>query len=518
MGIIDGFSALFSSWNPIFFAILGTVIGLIGGAIPGLSSGTMVSLLIPVTFYMDTLPALAFIYTITKASDFGGSIPAILFNTPGTPQASATQMEGFPLTLQGKQGKAMRVAVIASAQGDICSELLLIFGASAIAVYAAGLGPPEYVAVYFCAFIIIGGLLGKSIVKGLLSILLGIMLSLIGTDPITADERFAFGIDYLLEGIALVPLLLGVFVLSEVLVKSTERSVMRSDQSIAPESSNPKDRRVTWPEYKRCLPVMFRSTAIGTAIGMLPGVGSAVACFVAYAEARRKSKNEDTWGKGEIKGIAAAEASNNATSGANLIPLLTLGIPGSTAAALLSGVMLIHGVIIGPAVFTSSHDTIYGMFAAGLVCILTYLVVGYWGSGYIGRLIAILPARMVYPIIFVTCYVAVYATRQTYFDMVIMTIFGLAGCLMKRLELSLPAFVIAFILGPGIERALRQSMLLEDSGALIFLQRPVALLFFVIGFVAIALRILHSRRHSRGKVGAEQRHQEVASTSTQEWR
>lgn len=493
MDILHGFATLFSDWHPVFFAILGTLVGLFAGAMPGVSASAAIALLIPVTFYMDTLSALAFIYTIGKAADFGGSIPAILFNTPGTPQASATQQEGYPLTLQGKQGKALRMAVLASAQGDVCSELLLIFGASFIAVYAARMGPPEYVGVYFCAFIIIGSVLGNSILKGLLSTLLGILLALVGFDSITAEERYAFGIDFLLEGVSLVPVLLGIFVMSEVFIQVADRKSLNDDRSIAPESDNPEDRRVTWKEYKRCLPVIYRSTAIGTVIGMLPGIGAAVACFVAYGEARRVSKMKDTWGKGEIEGVAAAEAANNATSGANLIPLLTLGIPGSTSAALLAGVMLIHGVTIGPSVFVTSRDLIYGLFAAGLLCILTYLIVGYWGSGLVGRMIAIIPARMIYPFIFITCFVAAYALRQAIFDMGLMLFFGVVGYVFKRLDFSAPAFIIAFILGSGAEQAMRQSMMLSDNGALIFLERPGALVFIAIGLVVISLRIRQLR-------------------------
>jgi len=499
MGIIDGFATLFSAWQPVFFAVLGTLIGLFAGALPGLSGSATIALLIPVTFYMDTLSALAFIYTISKAADFGGSIPAILFNTPGTPQASATQLEGYPLTLQGKQGKAMRMAVIASAQGDVCSELLLIFGAAYIAVYAAQMGPPEYTAVYFCAFIIIGSLIGRSIVKGLISTLLGILVALVGFDSITAEPRFSFDIDYLMEGVALVPVLLGLFVMSEVFVQVADRISLTGDRTIAPKSDRPEDNRVTWAEYRRCLPVIYRSTGYGTVIGMLPGIGAAVACFVAYAEARRVSRHKDTWGKGEIEGIAAAEAANNATSGANLIPLLTLGIPGSTSAALLAGVMLIHGITIGPSVFVASHHLIYGLFASGLLSIFTYLVVGYWGSGLVGRMIAVVPAQMIYPFIFITCFVAAYALRQAVFDLALMTFFGVVGYLMKKFEFSIPAFIIAFILGNGAERSLRQAMMLDDSGAMIFLQRPLALLFFAIGILAIVLRIRQLRRQKAAR-------------------
>jgi len=492
--IIQGFGTLFSSWGPVSFALLGTVIGLLAGALPGLSGGATIALLIPVTFYMDTLSALAFIYTISKAADFGGSIPAILFNTPGTPQASATQIEGYPLAQQGKQGKAMRMAVIASAMGDTFSETLLITSSAYIAVYAAKMGPPEYTSVYFCAFVIISSLIGTSIIKGLLSTLLGILIALIGFDPITAEERYAFGIDYLLEGVTLVPVLLGVFVMSEVILQVTNRFALTGNRTIARKSDKPEDNRVTWPEFKRCLPVIAKSTGSGTIIGMLPGIGASVACFVAYAEARRSAKNKENWGKGEIAGVAACEAANNATSGANLIPLLTLGIPGSTSAALLAGVMLIHGITIGPQVFVTDGQTIYGLFASGLLCIFTYLVIGYWGSGLVGRMIAVVPAQMIYPFIFITCFVASYALRQALFDLAVMLFFGIVGYVMKRLEFSVPAFIIAFILAGGAERSLRQAMMMDDNGALIFLERPIALAFFAIGILTIILRVRQQRR------------------------
>ncbi|WP_417209769.1 tripartite tricarboxylate transporter permease [Antarctobacter sp.] len=501
MQIIDGFAALFGSWQPAFFAILGTLVGLAAGAIPGLTGSTTIALLLPVTFYLDPLSALALIYTVSKSSDFAGSIPGILFNTPGTPQAAATAQEGFPLTQQGKQGKAMKMAVLASAQGDFLSELLLIFGAAYLAGYAAQMGPPEYVAVYFCAFIVIASVIGDSVIKGILSTLLGLLLAMIGADSITGFERFDFGFDYLLEGLSLVPVLLGVLVLSEVFARVLDREEMSDDRKIAPESERPEDRRVTWSEYRRCFPVMLRSSAIGTFIGMLPGLGATIASFVAYGEARRVSKST-LWGKGEIEGIAAAEASNNATSGANLIPMLTLGIPGSTTAAMLAGVMVIHGMTVGPMVFVESYDLVYGLFAAGLLCIFTYLIVGYFGSALLGRAIALIPVRMIYPFIFVTCFVAAYAVRQAVFDMVIMLIFGLVGFAMRRLGMSLPAFIIAFILGHGAEASLRRTMLLDDSGALIFLERPIALVFFAIGLLTIVLRIRAARVKARNLSGA----------------
>jgi len=501
--IFDGIATLFSSGWALFYAVLGTAIGLIAGAIPGLTASAAISMLIPLTFYLDPMSALIFVYTIGKASSFGGSIPAILFNTPGTPQASATQLEGYPLTQQGKQGKALKMAVIASALGDTFSELLLIFGAAFIAIYTVRMGPPEIFSVFCCAFVIIGSVIGKSVVKGLISTLLGILLAMVGLDPITGMPRYDFGFVYLQSGIGLVPLLLGVFVASEVYVQIANRGLLGAERMLSKRSERPEDNRVTWPEFIRCIPVMAKSTGMGTIIGMLPGVGASAACFVAYAEAKRSSKTPEKWGKGAIEGVAAAEAANNSVSGANLIPLLTLGIPGSVLAALLGGVFLIHGMQIGPKVFVESRDIIYGLFASGLLCIAVYSLMGYFGSGIIGRIIALMPVRAIYPFIFITSIIAVYALRNTLFDVAAMLVFGVVGYVLKRFDYSLPAFIIAFILGPGAEESLRQSLMLSADGWGIFLERPVAIFFILLAVGIVGLRLYQSVRVNNGAMQAE---------------
>jgi len=501
--IFDGIVTLFSSGWALFYALLGTTIGLIAGATPGLTASAAISMLIPLTFYLDPMAALIFIYTISKAASFGGSIPAILFNTPGTPQASATQLEGYPLTQQGKQGKALKMAVIASALGDTFSELLLIFGAAFIAIYTVRMGPPELFAVFCCAFVIIGSVIGQSVVKGLISTFLGILLSMVGLDPITGMPRYDFGMVYLQSGIGLVPLLLGVFVASEVFVQIANRGALGAERMLSKKSDKPQDNRVTWPEFVRCLPVMAKSTGMGTIIGMLPGIGASAACFVAYAEAKRSSKTPEKWGHGQLEGVAAAEAANNSVSGANLIPLLTLGIPGSVTAALLGGVFLIHGMNIGPKVFVESQSIIYGLFASGLLCIALYFVMGYFGSGLVGRIIALMPVRVIYPFIFITSIVAVYALRNTLFDVGAMLVFGLVGYVMKRFDYSLPAFIIAFILGPGAEESLRQSLMLSSDGWGIFLDRPVAIIFILLAVAIIVLRVYQTSRSNGVNAQAE---------------
>jgi putative tricarboxylic transport membrane protein len=492
--IFDGFATLFGSGWAVFYALLGTTIGLLAGAIPGLTASAAISIIIPLSFYLEPLSALVFVYTISKSASFGGSIPAILFNTPGTPQASATQIEGFPLTRQGKQGKALKMAVIASALGDTFSECLLIFGAAFIAIYSARMGPPEIFAVYCTAFVIIGSVIGRSIMRGLISTLLGILLAMIGLDPISSMPRLTFGVTYLETGIGLVPVLLGVFVVSEIFVQIADRGALGAQRMLSRRSDDPRDNRVSLVEFVRALPVMAKSTGMGTIIGMLPGVGASAACFVAYAEAKRTAKPGDRWGEGELKGVAAAEAANNSVSGANIIPLLTLGIPGSVTAALLGGVFLIHGMNIGPRIFVEEQATIYGLFASGLLCIATYFIMGYFGSGLIGRIIARCPTRVIYPFIFVTSIVAVYALRNTLFDVAMMCVFGFVGYFFKKFDYSLPAFIIAFILGPGAEHALRQSLLLSTDGFWIFVERPFALFFIALAILVVSLRVYQVAR------------------------
>ncbi len=488
MDIIVGFQTLFTNPTAILFVFLGALVGIVVGALPGLTAAAAIAMLVPVTFYLDPLSALAFLYVIGKSGRFGGSIAAILFNTPGTAASAATMLDGYPMTQKGQSGKALKTAAIASVIGDFSGELLLIFGASFIAVYTESMGPPEYFAVYVMAFVVIGSVIGKSIIKGLLSTLLGIICGLVGTDPISAEARLDFGFIELQNGLPLVPLLIGVFVISEVLAQAEQETDWSHADKLSNKDKASTDNYMTWQEIKTCLPVMLRSTAVGAFIGLMPGLGSAVACFIAYGEEKRRSKHPELWGTGIVEGVAAPEASNNAVSGPSMIPLLTLGIPGSTIAAIIAGVFLIHGIIVGPAIFKTSKELVFGLFASGLLGILMYGVMGYFGGPLIGRMIAAVPARLIYPFVFLTAFIAAYSSKSNTFDITLMGIFGVIGYIMRRFDFSAAAFIIAFVLTKGAEENLRQALILTNDGWGIFLQRPVAILFFSIGFLAVAVR------------------------------
>ena len=488
MEIINGFYYLFSNSSALIFVFAGAVVGMIVGAIPGLSAAAAIAMIVPATFYLDPLSALGFLYVIGKSGRYGGSISAILFNTPGTAAAAATMQDGYPMSQKGQSGKALKIATVASVFGDFVGEFVLIFGVAIIASWTLSFGPPEYFAVYFAAFVIIGSVIGKSITKGILSTLLGALLSLIGMDPITGESRYTFNNYELENGLNLVPLLIGLFVFSEILFQFNQ-VITEKIKTVAIKSNLKTDNSLSFSEIKKCFMIMLRSSAIGAFIGIMPGLGSAVACFVAYGEEKRRAKNKEEWGTGIIEGVAAPESANNAVSGPTMIPLLTLGIPGSTIAAILIGVFLIHGIQVGPTIFETSKELVYGLFACGLMGIVIYGVIGYFFGPLLGRTIALLSPNIIYPFVLITGFIAAYSARQSLFDVGVAILFGVIGYFLRLTGYSLPALLIAFVLAKNAEEAFRQSLLLSESGIGIFLDRPIAISFFIIGLSVLFFKI-----------------------------
>lgn len=486
----------------LFAIVLAAAVGMIVGATPGLTASAAIAMLLPITFYMPPLFALAFLYVIGKSGRYGGSIAAILFNTPGTAASAATQIDGYPLARAGKAGKAMKVATISSVIGDLMGDVLLVVGVGFIAAIALKLGPPETFAIYFAAFVVIGSVIGKSIVKGLASAVIGILIAMVGLDPISSEERFTFGSFELSNGIGLVPLMIGVFVLGEVFAQMEERR--KSKGEIEENESSEDGNNLTWDEYKPCLPHALRGGFIGAGIGVLPGLGSAIAAFISYGEGKRRASNPEKWGKGALEGVAAPEAANNAVSGPSMAPLLTLGIPGSTIGAILLGVFLIHGIQVGPTLFLTDKELVYQLFACGMLGIIAYGVIGYFGATQVARLILKIPTNVLYPMIFMTSFVAAYSARGSMFDVTVMTVAGFGGWLMRKYEFNIAACVISFVLAKGAEETFRQSLLMSEGGAMIFVERPIAFGFLLLGLAAMGLRvrgIMKERKLAKGELG-----------------
>lgn len=496
MDIFPAFAEVLSSPQLLFAVVAAAAVGIVVGAMPGLTAAAAIAMLLPITYHMEPLFALAFLYVIGKSGRYGGSIAAILFNTPGTAASAATQTDGYPLARRGKAGKAMKVATLSSVIGDMMGDMMLIFGIGAIAALALKLGPPEVFAVYFAAFVVIGSVIGKSVVKGLASASFGALIAMIGLDPISAEERYTFGIFELANGVHLVPLMIGVFVLGEVFAQMASRKTPSPHYGYG-------DNSLSWQEYKPCLPHVVRGGFIGAGIGVLPGLGSAVAAFISYGEGKRRAANKEEWGEGALEGIAAPEAANNAVSGPSMAPLLTLGIPGSAIGAVLLGVFLIHGIPVGPTLFIipESRELVYQLFACGVLGIVAYGLMGYFGAARVAGLIVLIPQRVLYPVIFLTSFAAAYAFRGNMFDVLVMICAGIAGWLMRRFSFNIGAFVIAFVLAGGAEENLRQSLLLSDNGVLIFIERPLAFVFMSAGVLALILRVRALAKERRENAG-----------------
>ena len=514
--ILGGFETLLNDQYAIWFVLLASFVGIVFGALPGLTAAAAIAMMLPILIaYNDEiggLAGLAFLYVIGKSGRYGGSIAAILFNTPGTAASAATMQDGYPMTQSGRAGKALKTATISSAFGDYFGEIVLIFGAVFIATFTRKFGPPENFAIYLMAFIIIGSVVSDSIIKGIISTLFGASIALIGEDTITGQFKMTMGIDELESGMALVPLLIGVFVISEVIIQAEKSAKVKMIDMSADGIDDPTAQYFTWAEFKRCLPLMFRSSIIGSLIGMMPGLGSSVACFVAYGEEKRKAKNKDKWGTGVVEGIAAPESANNAVSGPSMIPLLTLGIPGSTIAAVLIGMFLVNGLQVGPQIFAtepplfmggqliSPREFIFGMFAAGLVGIACYALIGYFLAPVIGRVISKLPTQYLYPFIFMISIAASYSSRASIWDVGFALLFGVIGYGMRRTNFSAAAFIIAFVLTASMEEAFRQSMIISDNGLMLFLsfeyqnKFSYAPIFLIIGTAVVVFRAISSHR------------------------
>lgn len=497
MEIISGFVTLFSDPVAVGLVIAAALVGVIVGATPGFTTAAAIAMLVPLTFFLEPLQALAFLYVIGKSGRFGGSIAAILFNTPGTAAAAATALDGNALCRAGKTGKALKTAAVASVFGDVLGDLLLIFGALTIVMLTSGFGPPEYSALYLAAFIIVSSVIGSSIVKGLISAAAGALVAMIGIDPIEGTPRLDFGYTELHAGISLVPLLIGMFVLSEIAVQ-VESAANNNKRNESDPTTAPDGNSLSFREFRRCIPVMLRSSGIGMVVGLLPGLGSSVAAFTAYGTEKRRAKNSGEWGTGIIEGVAAPESANNAVSGPTMIPLLALGVPGSTIAAILMGVFLIHGITIGPTIFDNSSALVFGLFASGLVGIALYGLIGYYGSSLIGRVVARIPTRLIYPYIFLTCFVSAFAARSNVFDVFVMAVAGFLGYVMRKQGYSTAAFIIAFVLARGAEEAFRQSLLLSNAGVWIYAERPIAIAFLAVAALTLGSRIWQNSRKDRG--------------------
>jgi len=476
--IIQGFTMLFHVQN-IFLIIGGVVIGVIVGALPGLSSPMAIALLLPFTIGLDPVAAISMMAALYCAGTFGGSITAILINAPGAPPAVATAFDGYPMAKKGQPGKALGLATIASVIGGIFSLIIFIFATPLLASIALKFGPVEYFGLSVFALSMLASMSGKSSIRNLIAGTIGVLLATIGVHLATGVERFDFGIEELAEGIHFVPVLIGLFAMSELLTQSQTLNA-------AVERMSAKSLKLpTWTELKELKWNIFRSSSLGTFIGILPAEGSTVAAMMGYNEAKRWSKTPEKFGTGCAEGIVAPESANNAAAGGAMVPTLALGIPGSGTTALILAALVMHGFKPGPYLITETPHLVYAIFGAMLIANFGFLGVGLIGAKVFSY-VTFIPKRFLWPSVFVFSLIGSYSFSSSFFDVWVMLLSGIIGFFMMRNGFSPAPLVMGLILGPMVEETFTQAMVIHDSSFLQFFDSGVFIIFMVLTLISLS--------------------------------
>jgi len=480
---VVAFEHLFVSWGIIAIAV-GLTAGVVIGAVPGLTAPMGVALVLPFTFFMDPVSAILLLLGVYKGGIYGGSIPAIILNTPGTVAASATTLDGYQMTLSGQSKKALDIALISSVLADLVSTIMLILFTGYLAKLALHFGSPETFSLIFFSLLIVSSVSGDEITKGVIAALLGLLAAMVGVDSYYGTPRFIFGNVSMMNGFTILPLLVGFFAFSEVLFRLLSGKTESDLESV----KRTMGKSLGTSDIKRLLPTIFRSSLFGTILGAIPGIGAAPAAFFAYSEAKRRSKSPDQFGRGALEGVAAPEAANNAVCSASFIPVLSLGIPGGTAAAVIMGAFIMQGLAPGPYLFKENKDIILAIYL-GLLCGSAFL----FGLGQIAIKafvrIRLIPDWFIYPTILVLCFFSGFVVSSSFFDLKIMLFAGVVGLIFRYLVIPVAPFLIGFILGPLLENSFRESLMQSDGDLSVFFTGPICVFFWLLSAVSYALVI-----------------------------
>lgn len=487
LNLFQGFGTILSAPSLLLITVMGVAVGIMVGSLPGLTATMGVALLVPLTFGMPPSAALLMLVGVYVGAIYGGSISAILLRTPGTPAAAATVLDGYQLASQGKAGKALATSTIASFIGGMVSAIALTFIAPELATFALRFSSPEYFALALFGLTIIASISGDSVVRGLISGCFGLLLAMMGMDPITGYPRFTFGSMNLLNGVSFIPVLIGLFAVSEAFA-SIESIFTKAtvDTKFATQLLNLKEiKQISWTAIK--------SAVMGTFIGIIPGAGADIAAFVSYGEAKRSSKHPEKFGTGILEGIAAPEAGNNGVTGGALVPLLTLGIPGDAVAAVMLGALMMQGLRPGPMLFKDNADVVYTLFAGLMIANVAMLLLGLFGVKLFAKVLSV-PRYLLTPIIFFLCIVGAYAINNSMFDVWVMLLFGAIGYIMQKLKLPISPIVLALILGPMAEGEFRRSLVMSGGSLSIFVTRPISVILLLLTVLSIAQSAVKNRR------------------------
>ncbi len=498
MGIFDNILMGFQialSWQNLLFCLIGTTYGTLIGVLPGIGPVVGVAILIPVTFGLNATTAIITMAGVYYGAMYGGSTTSILINVPGESASVVTCLDGYALARKGRAAPALGMAALASYFAGTLAVILLTFIAPPLSSFALSFGPPEYFALAFMGLTLVTSLAGESMVKGLMSGVFGLIVACVGVDAVSGEERFTFGFLSLLDGAGFISVAVGLFALAEVfcnLEESMEQVFIQAKFSLRSLFPNRQD-------WKDSLLPITRSSFMAFFLGNLPGAGATIASFLAYAMEKKLSKHPEKFGTGVMEGVAAPEAANNAAAGGSMVPLLALGIPSSGTSAVLLGALMVHGLKPGPLLFQTSPDFVWGLIASMYIAnimllILNLPLVGFWAS------LLRVPYKILMPLIVTISAVGVFTTDNNIFDMWVMFVFGIIGYLMRKLKFPAAPVVLALVLGPMVERTLRQSLTISHGDLSIFFTRPISAVLIAIALVSLFAPLLRGVMVWRKKV------------------
>lgn len=474
-----------------FFLFCGVAAGMVIGAIPGLSATMGVALLVPFTFGQELMPALGLLLGVYCGAIYGGTIPAILFRTPGTPASAATLLDGYPMMQRGEAGRALALAAGAALAGGLIGTLLLIFLTPQISRFALGFGSAEFFALAVLGLSLIAALSGDSLLKGAIATVAGLLCATVGLDPVSGYPRFLFGSVSLMEGLPFIPALIGLFAIAE---------VFAGGEPTAGANAGGRQPLLLLPrlaDLARCAWTIVKSALIGTFVGAAPGAGADIAAFLSYSAARQQAKPGDVFGAGEVKGVAAPEAGKTAATSGAMIPLLSLGIPGDSVTAVLIGAFVLHGVQPGPLLFSQHAPLSYAILGLMLCANLLVFAVALGTSRAVLAALRI-DRRFLGAGVLLLSLMGAYALRANLTDCWIALAFGALGVGMRRTGFPAAPFLLALILGNMAETNLRRALVLGDGGIGLFLQRPASLALLVLAVALVSATVWRQRRRARG--------------------
>jgi len=478
------------TWGNILWVVIGGSLGTIIGMLPGLGPATGVAVLIPITFGMNPATALITMCAVYYGAMFGGSRASIMINVPGDASAIVSCFDGYPMTKQGRAGAALAISAIASFIGGMVGMVFLIFLTQPIASAALKFGPAEMFSLLLFALVATITLSEGNLLKGLIAIAFGLMLATVGIDGMTGIIRFTYGIESLNDGIDFLVIIIGVYAVCEVYKNFKDiNAVYKFDSKSIGKVWITKD------DWKRSWKPMLRNSPLGFIIGVLPGMGGSIATFMSYALEKNLSKHPEEFGKGAIEGLAAPEASNNACSCGAMVPLLTLGIPGSGTTAVMLGALMMLGVRPGPTLFTDHPEIAWGVIASMLIGNIILIIINLPLAIPLVQILRV-PTRIMLPIIMGLALIGTFFLNYSSFDFVIVMIAGIIGYMFSKLEIPLPPLVLALILGGGFEQNLRNSMVLSDGNISIFFQKPISVVFLALAAGTLVYALLRRKKHA----------------------